>query len=177
MTDRDNLAELADAVHAWRVDPRGQNEDLLAVASRALEAGADVPAVRALADATGEESYAATKALVDDVASALDVPLLEGAGLQDAAVTTMARRHLAGRVTARELTYWVARVVGLRATARAHLFLTLEDEYTSYPWGEDELAALDARVTEAARAFLSGPEADQGGGFKGLLGRWRTRRS
>ena len=170
-------AELADALHVWRVDPRGQTEELLAAAARALESGVDLPAVRALAEATGEESYAATSALVDDAAVALSVPTLEGADLQDAAVAAMVRRHLSGRVTPRELTYWVTRVVGLRATARAHVFLSLEDEYCAYPWGEEELAALDARVTEAAHAFLTGPEETTPGGLKALLGRWRTRRS
>ena len=177
MTDVVDTAELADALHVWRVDPRGQAEELVAAAARAVASGVDLPAVRALADATGDESYAVTKALVDDVAEAIEVPTLEGADLQDAAVATMVRRHLAGQVTARELTYWVTRVVGLRATARSHVFLSLEDEYCAYPWGEDELAALDARVTEAARDFLAAPEEDGRGGLRALLGLWRTRRS
>lgn len=178
MTDAPDLvvlSELTDAVHTWRVDPRGQGGVLVAAASRAVAAGSDLPAVRALADATGEESYAATKAFVDDVAGALGVPELTGADLQDAAVTAMARRHLAGRVSARELTYWVTRVVGLRATTRSHVFLTLEDEYTAYPWNDDELAGIDARVTAAARDFLTPPEPERSRGLKGALGRLRRR--
>lgn len=177
MTDAADLTELTDAVHAWRVDPRGQADELVAAAIRAVRTGADLAAVRELAAATDEQSYAATKRLVDAVAEALDIPSNEGAELQDAAVAAMARRHLDGGVSARELTYWVARVVGLRSTVRSHVFLTLEDEYCAHPWGEDELAALDTRVTEAARAFLSAPEEDGRRGLRALLGRWRTRRS
>lgn len=178
MTDAADPNELADALQVWRVDPRGQADELVAAAVRAVEAGVDPAAVRELAAATGEESYAATKALVDAVAEVLDVPRTEGADLQDAAVAVMARRHLDGRVSARELTYWVTRVVGLRATARSHVFLTLEDEYCAYPWGDDDLAALDARVGEAAQAFLAAPQVDQReNGLRAALKRLRSRRS
>lgn len=176
MSDTTPTPDLVDALHVWRVDPRGQADELVAAARRAAAAAPELVAVRTLAEAHGDESYAATLTLVEAVVAELGVPELDGAALQDAAVGGMARRHLAGRVTARELTYWVTRVVGLRATARAHVFLTLEDEYVSYPWGESELAALDARVTEAAEAFVA-PEPDlPGTGLGARLRRWRTRR-
>lgn len=132
--------DLADLLHLWRVDPRGHGDELKAAFPD---------------DVRGDESFAALDRIVSDAEDRLGVERLTGVFAQDAAVAAMCRRVVEERLSPRELTYWVTRVVGWRGSVRTQPLLDLEQEYCGRPLSDDELDALDARVRTAAEVFLS----------------------
>ena len=149
--DSQALQALADAVRLWEVDPAGCTEHLVTTGAEWAE-----PSGSASARALGQLDEDASRTRVRELALALRDELrltqLEGSDVQDEAVAAMCRRHLAGEVSARELTYWIWRVVGLKGSERCRPFLQFEDEYTRY--AAYDCSAIDNDVTAAAEEFV-----------------------
>lgn len=157
--DSDTSTLLTDAVRLAQVDPVGSTAHLVEVVGAAPRAGVgDVltVALDAVRDLDEDVSLGQIHRAVAALHDALQLDVVEGSALQEAAVAAQCRRHLAGELSARELTYWVWRVVGLRGSERTRPFMGFEDEYTRYA-GYD-CTAIDADVTTAAATFLEPPE-------------------
>jgi len=171
-------ASFVDLLRLWRVDPVGHSDVVIDASRELADAGDGGEAVAALAADGPAASRAGLERLVTAVEAAAGVEPLSGTAAQDAAVGVMARRQLDQMVSARELTYWVTRVVGLRGGPRTQVFLDLEQDYCTR-LGDDDVADLDARVAAEAERFLGGadePEAVErsGQGLRGWLSRRRT---
>ena len=137
---------LIDVLRLWRVDPRGHSDELAAALPQEVQ---------------GDESFATLQRIVEATEERLGLERLTGAAAQDAAVAAMCRRVVEDRLTPRELTYWVTRVIGWRGSARTQALLDFEQAYCDLPLTDEDVAALDGRVRTAARYFLVEPEVDQ----------------
>ena len=162
MEQQDALQAVSDAVTVWEVDPVGALDDLRrSAATWSTVSGSSVAAELAADD--DETSRARIRTLALELRDELGLPQREGADLQDAAVAAMCRRHLAGGLTARELTYWIWRVVGLKGSERCRPFLKFEDEYTRY--AAYDCSAIDADVTTTAGDFVKPREEKRRSGL------------
>lgn len=142
---------VVDAVRLATVDPVGSTAVLVQACRDHLDL-TSCPGAAALVEMDEDASLGVIHRKVSALADELGLEPLDGASAQEAAVAAQCRRHLEGTVTARELTYWVWRVVGLRGTERTRPFMSLEDEYTQF--AAYDCSAIDADVTTAAQAFL-----------------------
>lgn len=157
-----NLQSVTDAVRLALVDPVGSTGLLVRLSH---EHAADLAgAAASLVELDEDASLARIHRSVTAMAAELGMDELTGSPAQEAAVAALCRRHLAGEVDAREVTYWVWRVIGLRGTERTRPFMALEDEYTRY--AAYDCSAIDADVTETARTFLEPPEQKRRGLFR-----------
>lgn len=149
----DHSSHLTDLLRLCQVDPAWHRDELVEIAQQGARTdegwGPAVDDLAALGAAAGRVRFAE---LVQACVTDLGLDVLSGPELQDRAVAAQCRRLLDGRLTERELTYWVTRVVGLRGSSHVQTFLSFEDEYTRF--AAYDCSEIDRDVREAAEQFV-----------------------
>ncbi|WP_300682116.1 hypothetical protein [Nocardioides sp.] len=173
-------ATFVDLLRLWQVDPVGYADTVLSEAAALVEtqiaAGESDPTLEALVVEGPESSRLGFGRLVVAVQEAHGIEAFTGITAQDEAVAAAVRQYQADRITPRELTYWVTRVVGLRGGVRTQVFLDLEQAYCAR-LADDDVSDIDQQVSAASEGFLAGdaPQAGQGEsrrrGLRGLFSR------
>lgn len=156
MTRSGNAAieELADAIALWNFHPDGRGQEIVDAAVDALVGGIDSPTLRELAGVPGNESRFVLVELVAQTGAELGIEYSPDPS-GSMAFRVMARRTIAGRLTAAELTSWVTRYIGPEteqfAQPFAHLGWLYDEELLNFTT-ED----IDRAVISEAEAFLAG---------------------
>ncbi|MDN3296407.1 hypothetical protein QWM81_20550 [Streptomyces ficellus] len=132
--------------------------DVVSAACDALVAGLDSPGLRTLAACTRAEADYDVHELLPDALDELGLtfyPVASDAG-QEAAAQALARRVLAGELTAREFTSRIHQLFGHELPLTERL-AELDDEYDVLEYGDRTATQVDAEVTTEARRLAARP--------------------
>ncbi|MFG2985430.1 hypothetical protein ACGFYQ_29925 [Streptomyces sp. NPDC048258] len=152
MTSTESAAsDLQDHATLWSI---GENRagDVVSAACDALVAGLDSPGLRVLAACTRAEADYDVHDLLPEALNELGLtfyPIGSSAG-QEAAARALARRMLAGELTAQEFTFRVHQRYG-HELALTERLAELDDEYDILEYGDRTVEQVDAEVTAEAR--------------------------
>jgi hypothetical protein len=157
MTNFENpaLEQLADAIALWRFNPDGRGQEIVDAAVDALVGGVDSPTLRELAGVPGNEPRSVLDELVDTTTAELGINSLPDP-TGSTAFRVMAHQAIAGRITARELTFWAYRYIGPEAEEFAQPFVHLSWLYEDVEIQKWSIDDVDRAVIAEAQAYLAG---------------------
>ncbi|MCX5008455.1 hypothetical protein OHB05_38460 [Streptomyces sp. NBC_00638] len=129
---------------------------VVGAACDALVAGLDSPGLRALAACTRTEADYDVHELLPQALDELGLVFypIAGDGGREAAARALARRMLAGELTAREFTSRIHQRYG-HEPALTERLAELDDEYDTLEYGDRTVEQVDAEVTAEARSLAA----------------------
>ena len=161
------LRGFRDAISLWRLAGGVRLQDVIDAAIGCLVTDLDGEALRMLAGASARDSIFELEPLILKAVAELEVgDVLEGPP-QLGALVVMARRHLEGNVSARDLASWAHTHIRHDGPLECEPLVVLDDMYDTVEYSIYNEEELDRWTTAEASALVHGLPSP------GVIGVWR----